>query len=254
MANKNNNENKQKELKNIIIIYSIFAIIIFTLTLLKKYSIINSNFELLFIYIIIATFFLLTIVLLCAKSFSSKEICNSMCINIVGIAILTIWGITIDIKKELIDFSKNATKTEALVYMDVEKDISYHKKRCNVGIEKYNHCYVGDSEYYLEPEPAYYDVTYIYHLQYTVEDEIYKSIYRKQEGGKFSNEQKANSWKPKYKKGDYITIYYNNENPDDVRESFTLGFGMVYFLEVITILFQVIYFIKHKKYMKEVIK
>ena len=234
---KKNGENQffERKLKTVIITYIIFAIVIFTLTLLKKYSVINSNFSLIFIYIIIAMIFLLTIVLLCAKSFSSKEINNSICINIVGIALLTIFAIAVDIRKELIDFSKNATRTEAFIYKDVEKDIDYHKERCTVGREKGNYCYVGDSKH--SKEPAYYDVEFIYHLKYTVEDEIYTSTYRKQEGGKFSSEQMANSWESKYKKGDYITIYYDNDNPEEVRENFALGFGMIYFFEIIAILF-----------------
>lgn len=255
MSNNKTTEEKKffkKKIKTVAMTYIIFATSIFILTLLKKYSVINSSFELIFIYLIMATIFLFTIVLLCAKSFSAKEINTSICINVAGIALLTIFAIAVDIRKELIDFSKNATKTEALVYKDVEKDIDYHKERCNVGREKGNYCYVGDNKY--SKEPAYYDIEFIYHLKYNVEDEIYTSTYRTKEGGKFSSEQMANSWESKYKKGDHIVIYYDNDNPEEVRENFASGFGMVYFFEVIAILFQFYYFIKHKKLMKEVVK
>ena len=64
----------------------------------------------------------------------------------------------------------------------------------------------------------------------------------------------ANSWESKYKKGDYITIYYTNDNPEEVTETFASGFGMVYFFEVIAILFQFYYFNKHEKILNDLVK
>lgn len=261
MSNKKNNKTQEneflkKKLKATIITYSIFAIIIFILALLKKYSVISSDFSLILFYFIMAIIafgiMLVFVLQIEQKVYKRKEPGVSLCLGLIGIFLLVAFGIAIDVRKELIDFSKNATKTEALVYKDVEKDIDYHEERCTIGRERADGCYVGDNRY--GKEPAYYDVEFIYHLKYNVEDEIYTSTYRKQEGGEFSSEQMANSWESQYKKGDYITIYYDNDDPTNIRGNFALGFGMVYFFEVIAILFQFYYFIKHRKLMKEVVK
>lgn len=260
MANKNNKIAKQNKflkgkLTAIVITYSIFASIIFILALLKKYSVISSDFFLIIFYFIMASITTIIIVLLYCqieKVFSKKEILIATIINLIGIFILVAFGIAVDIRSELIDFSKNATKTEALVYKDVEKEIDYYQESCSAGIKKGNYCYSGDNKVPVNSD--YYKVLCIYHLKYTVDDEIYTSIYRKQEGGKFDSEQDAKNFKSKYQKGDYITIYYDNDNPEEVRENFALGFGIIYFFEIIAILFQFYYFIKHRKLMKEVIK
>lgn len=260
MVNKINNNAKQKEflkrkLKTIIITYSIFAIIVFTLSLLKKYSVINSNFSLIPFYLIMAILdFGIMIVLVCQmeKVCRTKKTGVSLCLGFIGIFLLVAFGIAIDVRKELIDFSKNATKIDALVYKDVEKDITKHKDTC-VGKEIGRYCYFGDKKRRMK-EP-HYEIEYIYHLRYVVNGEEYTTIYKEKESKEFDNEQWANSYNgSKYKKNDYITIYYDNDDPENIKGNFVLGFGMVYFFEVIALLFQIIYFIKHKKYVKEVLK
>lgn len=259
MVNKINNDAKQKEflkrnLKTIIITYSIFAISVFILAVLKKYSVISSNFSLIPFYLIMAILdFGIMTVLVCQmyKVCRKKEPGVSLCLGFIGIFLLVAFGIAIDVRKELIDFSKNATKIDALVYKDVDKDITKHKDTC-VGKEMDGYCYIGDKKTPMK-EP-HYEIEYIYHLRYVVNGEEYTTIYKEKESKEFDNEQWANSYNDsKYKKNDYITIYYDNDNPEKIKGNFALGFGMVYFFEVIAILFQIIYFIKHKKYMQEVV-
>lgn len=258
-----NNKTKQNEflkrkLKATIITYSIFAIIVFILALLKKYSVISSNFYLIpfyFIMAIIAFGIMLVFVLqMERKVYKRKEPGASLALGVVGIFLLVAFGIAIDIRKELIDFSKNATKIDALVYKDIEKNITKHTKNNCHGVEIGNYCYVGDQKTYLE-DYDYYKLEYIYHLRYIVDDEEYTSTYREKESKEFSSELEASKYnQSKYSKGDYITIYYDNDNPENIKGGFALGFGIAYFFEVIALLFQIVYFIKHKKYMKEVVK
>lgn len=260
MANKISNKTKQneffkKKLKAIIITYSIFTIIVFALALLKKYSVINSNVSLILIYFIMAIIdFCIMVVLVyqMEKVCRKKELGVSLCLSFIGIFLLVAFGIVIDIRKELIDFSKNATKIDALVYKEVEKDITKYEDNC-VGVEKGRYCYVGDTKILMKD--PYYEIKYIYYLQYNVNGKEYTSTYREKENKKFSSKQMASSYnKSKYKKGDYITIYYDNDNPENIKSDFSLGFGMVYVIELITIVFQCFYFIKHKKIMKQVAK
>lgn len=257
-----NNKTKQNEflkrkLKSIIITYSMFAIIVFILALLKKYSVISSDFSLILFYFIMAIIaFGIMIVFVCQmdKVCRKKEPGASLCLGLIGIFLLVAFGIAIDVRKELIDFSKNATKIDALVYKDIEKNITKHTKNNCHGVEIGNYCYVGDNKTYFE-DYDYYKLEYIYYLRYIVDDEEYTSTYSEKESKEFSSELEASKYnQAKYSKGDYITIYYDNDNPENIKGVFALGFGIAYFFEVIAILFQIVYFIKHKKYMKEVVK
>ena len=249
------NEFLKRKFKMVIITYSIFAILSFILVLLKKYSVISSNFSLIPFYFIMAIIaFAIMIVLVCKmdRIYRKKEIGLSLCLNFIGIFLLVALGIAIDIRKELIDFSKNATKIDALVYKDIEKNITQHKDSC-IGVKKGRYCYNGDNKRLMKD--PYYKIEWIYYLRYNVNNVEYTSTYREKERKEFSSEIRAENYNDsRYNKGDYITIYYDNDNPENIKGNFALGFGMVYLLEVIAILFQIIYFIKHKKYIKDVQK
>lgn len=262
MANKINNKTKQneffkKKLKTIIITYSIFAIIVFILALLKKYSIINANFSLILFYIIMAIITFIIIIVLCnqmEKNQRKKETAISILINFIGIVLLITLGISIDVRKEIIDFSKNATKTDALI-IDIDKDVQFVRDNCGSNGRRHgNRCKSNTSDLEWGAED-YYQVYFTYNIQYMVENQTYISKYRSNESKpKFEYKEQATNCKPKYKKGDYITIYYDNDNPENIKGNFSLGFGMVYAIESITIAFQCFYFIKHKKLMKELAK
>lgn len=260
MANKINNKTKQKneflkrKLTTIIITYSIFAIIIFILALFKKYSVISSNFSLIPFYFIMAIIsYGIMIVLVCqmGKVCRKKEPGASLCLSFIGIFLLVAFGIAIDVRKELIDFSKNATKIDALI-INIDKNEKFVKDKCVNGIRHGTRCKstTSDQEWYAKD---YYEVYFTYQLQYTVGEKIYTTKYN-DDKQKFDYKEQATNCKSKYNNGDYITIYYDNDDPENIKRDSASGFGMVYFFEVIAILFQIIYFIKHKKYMKEVVK
>lgn len=260
MSNIINNETKKKEflkkkLKTMIITYSAFAIIVFILVLLKKYSLISSNFYLIPFYLIMAIIaFGIMIVLACQmnKVCRKKEPGVSLCLGFIGIFLLVAFGIAIDIRKELIDFSKNATKIDALI-IDIDKKVEFVEE-CKGGTLSGNYCKSYDLKRTWQPR-EFYEVHFIYDLQYVVKNQTYTSKYSDYKNKEeFKYKEGATNWKSKYNKGDYITIYYDNDNPESIKGDFALGFGIAYFFEVIAILFQIVYFVKHKKYMKEVVK
>lgn len=247
----------RKKSITIIIVYSIFVFFVVTLSLLKKYSIINSNFYLIPFYFVLAIITYSIIIILYSKMekiYHKKVSAASMILSLIGIFLLVFYGTAVDLKKESIDFSKNATKIDAFIYKDIEKNITKHTKHnCN-GVQIGNYCYVGDYKSY-NVDYDYYQLEYIYHLRYIVNDEEYTSIYSEKESKEFSSELAASKYnQAKYKKGDYITIYYDNDNPENIKGDFSLSFGMIYFFEIIIILFQLYYFIKHKKIIREMEK
>lgn len=254
---KNSVADKKKKSISIVIIYSIFVFVIVTLSLLKKCSIINSNFYLIPFYFVLAIITYSIIIILYSKMekiYHKKVSATSMILSLIGIFLLVFYGTAIDLKKESIDFSKNATKIDAIIYKDMEKNITKHTKHNCHGVQIGNYCYVGDYKSYNE-DYDYYQLEYIYHLRYIVNDEEYTSIYSEKESKEFSSELEANKYnQAKYSKGDYITIYYDNDNPENIKGNFSTGFGMVYFIEIIVILYQLYYIIKHKKIIKEMEK
>lgn len=259
MTNKEKNEIKQSnflkmKLKNIVITYIIFLIIVFILALFKKYSVISSDVSLIPFYLISAIIaFGIMIMLACKmnKVYRKKEPGVSLCVNFIGIFLLVSFGMAIDIRKELIDFSKNSTKTDAII-IEISKNEKFVKDKCDNGIRHGPRCksITSDQEWYAKD---YYEVYFTYQLQYRVGEKIYTSKYN-DDKQKFDYKEQAANCKSKYDTGDYITVYYDNDNPKNIKRDFALGFGMVYFFEVIAILFQFYYFIKHKKLMKEVVK
>ena len=62
----------------------------------------------------------------------------------------------------------------------------------------------------------YYSISYSYYLEYEVEGKNYKSVYTSS-SKKYESEAAA---QPDHKEGDYLTIYYNVEDPSDIRVSF----------------------------------
>lgn len=244
----------KKKSKTIITVYSIFISIVTTLSLLKKYSIINSNFYLIPFYIIIAIITYGIIIILYSqteKAYRKKASATSLILSVIGIILLVFYGTAIDLKKELIDFSKNATKIEALI-IDIDKNQKFVRDKCVNGIRHGTRCKstTSDEEWYAKD---YYEVYFTYELEYIVENEIYTSKYN-DDKQKFDYKEQTTNYKSKYNKGDYITIYYDNDNPENIKGNFSLNFGMIYFFEIIVILFHLYYFIKHKKIIKEIKK
>lgn len=174
-----------------------------------------------------------------------------MILSVIGIILLVFYGTAIDLKKELIDFSKNATKIEALI-IDIDKNQKFVRDKCVNGIRHGTRCKstTSDEEWYAKD---YYEVYFTYELEYIVENEIYTSKYN-DDKQKFDYKEQTTNYKSKYNKGDYITIYYDNDNPENIKGNFSLNFGMIYFFEIIVILFHLYYFIKHKKIIKEIKK
>lgn len=263
MANKLKNKTKENEiskknLKFIGISYTLFAISIFFLSYLKKYYVIDSNFSLIPFYWIAGIILFISVIVLCCKmnkDYAIKKAISIICINLVGIFFLIFWGVCIDKSISLFEFSKNATETTAEIYREVEKNITKHTKNNCHGVEIGNYCYVGDQKTYFE-DYDYYKLEYIYHIRYNVNGKTYTSTYSQKVSTEFSSELGASkSNQAKYNKGDYITIYYNNDNPKDFRADYSTGFGKgLYVIELLIILFQVFYFIKYRKFMKEVTK
>lgn len=263
MKYKKNNKSKEKNsskdsLKIIIISYTIFAVSVFVLSYLKKYYVIDHNFSLIPFYWIAGIILFISIIVLCFKmdkEYAIKNAISIIAINLLGIIFLIFWGMWIDSAVSLFEFSKNATETTAEVYRDIERNITKHTKNNCVGVEIGNYCYVGDYKSYSE-DYDYYSLEYIYHLRYYVDDEVYTSSYSEKVGTEFSSEQAAsNANQAKYSKGDFITIYYDNNNPNNFRLDYSLGFGKgLYVIELLIILLQVFYFIKHKKFMNQLKK
>lgn len=256
------NESSKKNLKIIIINYTIFAISVFVLSNLKIYNVISPNFSLVPFYWIVGIIPFISIIVLCCKmnkEYAIKNAISIISVNLFGIIFLIIYGLIIESTSSLIDFSKNTTKIDALVYKDIEKNITKHTKYKCVGIEIGNYCYLGEYKSYSQ-DYDYYKLEYIYPLQYVADDEVYTSTYSEKVNKEFSSELEANKsyqarYQAKYSKGDYITIYYDNDDPNKFRLDYSKGYGKGrYVIDSLIILFQVFYFIKHKKYMREVTK
>lgn len=255
-----NNIEKQKKILNIIRnIYFSYCILIFLISILQKHSIINLNFSLMPIYGISMFIIIIIIVVLFIKVEKIKYIDKMYSIiitSIIGLVAVIFFAILIDSRTSSIEFSKHSTKIDAIIYDDIEKEVKFHKDNCPAGYSRVaDRCYSINDKNDYKSANDYYEVYYTYHLKYNVDNRIYENTYEEKNYKKFSNENNALNYKVKYNKGDSLTIYYDNNNPQIIKKYVSTSYGIgTYIAGIIAIVLELLFYIKYNKFIKGVVK
>lgn len=187
----------KKKILGIQTIHLIFCGLLFTIALIQKNSIINSDKRLIALYIIsILIYWIVMSIIIIVLMQKNKDEEKKLFINLIFITIellvLGVLGGSIDSRIDKIEFMKHCKETTATVYDITKKQVQTSKR-------------VG------EPEKVRYETTYDYYFEYYANDERYSSfIYEVKRG--YSTERAS------YKIGDTFSIYYNTENPEDYRK------------------------------------
>lgn len=245
-------EKKNKLLKNIKRLYFICFIVIFLISLLQKYSVINVNFSLIPFYIISTLAILITIIVLFIKVEKiqyQNKMYSIILIGVIGFIILIFFAILVDYRTNSIKFYKHATKTNATI-IDIKKDVKFHKDTCPAGYTRVGYkCELIRNRNDYKPATDYYELYYIYQLKYNVDNKTYQTTYKEKAHKRFSTENEAMLNETKYSKNDTLTIYYDNNNPQSIKIYVPNNYGIeTYISGIITIIFGVFYYFKFKKF------
>lgn len=218
-------ENKIYILRNIIIIYNL---ILFVTTILQKYFIIKPFKNIYLIWLCTGIFWV--VMLIVFGKLEKYTINNKIHIIIVllstGLFMTTYYSWIINGRANLIIFSKNAVKTEAYIY-DIQKEIRFHYDTCPGKIRGRDRCYsINDNDIWSDAED-YYELYSIYYLTYKVNNKEYDSKYKDKITNRFKSKAKAANYELKDKKGDYIVIYYDKNNPKSIKRYIAKNYGII---------------------------
>lgn len=154
------------------------------------------------------------------------------------------FAILIDYRTDSIKFRKHATKIDATIYR-IDKNTKFIPEQCSAGTRQIgSKCYYYGKDDYVPASREYYELYYTYYLKYEVNNTIYLSTYKEKEYKHFYNEEIALNYKTKYKENDYMTIYYDNNNPQIIRKYVKDNYGIeTYITGLVVIIFQIFYFL-----------
>lgn len=154
---------------------------------------------------------------------------------------------------EVSEFEPNAVKTNAYV-SNIKSEIEFEEDECSGKIRTGNKCCYAGSNNCIHANDYYY-VKYTYTYKYVVNNEEY-SAYLESKNGHYGSKKLASELsKPKYKKGDKKTIYYNKKRPSQTRWSLRrYPIFVIYLFEITILLIQFIPLMKLRYRLKNKIK
>lgn len=252
MKRKINNDQKIKNLKMIRNIYYSVSIVLFLFALLERINVININFNL--IPVLIVLLIIVIIIISVMHLINNPNKVDTLLIEIIGIILVFSFAILGDLRKNDIKFANNSDKTEATIY-NVMKYFEYHRGGCKPGQIRCSSgcCYADGKRAGSEDEP-YYTVSYKYEISFIIDEKTYNSNLWEYDRKKYSSEKYAEKSKSKYSKYNNLTIFYDKDNPTNVREYITTNYGTEYYvILVIVILFQFVYYVLFNNFVKKYI-
>lgn len=241
MKRKINSDQKIKNLKFIRNTCYFFNIVLILFALLERAYIINVKFNLVPILVIISIIMIIFITIMHIKNNPYKV--DTLLIEILGIVLVSFFVILGDKRKNDIEFGNNSDMADATIY-NVVKYVTYHKGGCSPGtIKCAGGCCYADGKHAGREDKPYYTVRYKYEISFDVGEDSYESNLWESVHIEFSNKKYAEKNKSKYSKYDRITIFYDKNNPINVREYITTDYGTEYYVILaIVILFQFVYY------------
>lgn len=252
MKKKINNDQKIKNLKMIRNIYYSVIFVLFLFALLERINIINLSFNLIPVLIVLLIIVIIIISVMHLINNSNKV--DTLLIEIIGIILVFSFAILGDSRKNDIKFANNSDMTEAIV-SNIYKYVTYHDGGCKgAQIDHGGWCYYANGEKAGPPSKPYYKVSYKYTVDYSIGNNAYSGEFTEDVHKEFSNKKYAEKTKSKYSKYDHIIIFYDKDNPTNVREYITTNYGTEYYvLLVIVVLFQFVYYVLFNNFVKKYI-
>ena len=202
------------------LIYIGFLVFISLLSFLQEKLIIFSNVSLVLFYVLSIVAFFGIIVILVFKAFN-KNIINSngiavfyIVFSFISLGLLLFSVLIANGIRDKKAFIPNASSVEAYIY-DVEKNVkvAYVWDRCRINSD------IARCRNRLPNSVDYYSVSFSYYFKYEVDGKSYQSLYIGRTKN-YENEIDMKNAQPEYKEGGYLMIYYNLDDPSDVRVNF----------------------------------
>lgn len=206
----------KKKILGIQIIHLIFCGLLFTIALLQKNNIINSDKRLIALYIIsILIYWIVMSIIIIVLMQKNKNEEKKLFINLIFITIeLLVLGVlcgSIDSRIDKIEFMKHCKETTATIYDITKKQVQTSKR-------------VG------ETDKVRYETTFDYYFKYYADGESYSSSFYEVKRG-FMTEKASHNI------GDTFSIYYNTENPEDYKKDINyISQTKLYVMEIILLI------------------
>jgi len=243
--------NPKRKITTIYLIYIILNVFLFITASLQKIFILECNMSLIPFCVITAIIVYFIIAILCAiadKHILSLITGGLIFLSLVGVLLVVFFSILLESRIKMNDFLKNATQTTAVIGK-IDREISFHKDSCGARSRSGRDCVSINGD--KIPANDYYQVYFIYYVNYEVENKTYYSKYKEKEYRHFDKEETAMQYDSKYIEGDTITIYYNNNNPEKIMRYAKSGYVDVYITMLIILIFNIYYFYKYRQFLNE---
>lgn len=226
---------------NVIFFFFIYGIAVFQNTMKIDYSLIPFYMLSIFGFSLVMGIIIVVVLL---KNKIKEKIQNKygliVILNFIGLLLLLFSVLMLDNRNDKINFSKNAVKTTARITYVEKKEKKEYKSELEYRASHHDYDYV---------RKPYYTLEYIYHFSYFVENKEYTSTYKT---SKTDTSVSVYQQNPKYNNGEIITIYYNKENPDDIRMYINYYDNTTFIImAIINILFQIFCFYMCLKFIKK---
>lgn len=218
---------------------SVFILIILIIAFSQHHNILNIDGSIILFYILSIILYCFTIIIIyiinlrkCEKECLLKKVewkfGENLIVLIISLILLGMISITVDNQKDIEKFLPNSSKTVGNIY-DIRQYINYHQRTSRWSV-------IDEDK---RPRRDFYKVSYKYYVYYVINGKDYETTFNERDNLDYHSKSRAENSSPKHNKGEEITIYYNKDNPKDIRLNVNTHSNLtIYIFEIVIILLQ----------------